>query len=158
MNWASGITCLSASFTYCPPPKSPVLWQNHADSDPEAKGRGTLNNHPPEPRVTPSQQTHRHPLTVDGSQLPLICLNSADFFFFSVALSWPLPLYKQSDPGRERRPLCKAHCFSFTLQAPCGFSTFSFLFIFLLPLSSSSASYWKSAHLTYPPAAQVDAF
>lgn len=130
-------------YTAVPPAplKSPVLWQSHADSDPEAEGRGTANNPPsgnpelrhhskttttaPAPRTPPI--THRSQPTT--SNLPL-----HHWILLFLSLLRPHPLSKQSNPGQKRWPLSKTHCFSFTPQAPSGFSSFSLFFIYPPPL------------------------
>lgn len=86
----------------------------------------------PDPSFKPPEQTLHHPPTADSNQLPLIWLHAAEFSFLSVSpsfrLSWLHPLSKQSNPEYVGWPLPRAHCFTLTPQAPCGFSSLCFCF------------------------------
>lgn len=122
MNWASG------SFvpqTRRPPTLgSAVLRQSQADSDPQAKRRGTAKQPSLlEPRVAPhSKPTYLalRPPSLDHSQRPLICLWSARVFFLSLS-STAAPLSKQSNPDHEHWPLHNPHCFFHNVVFPLLF-------------------------------------
>lgn len=134
MSWAPGKAHLTASAIQCSPPP-PTLTATGAliMLTVVQRLRGWASSLSlPDPSFKWPEQTLCHPPTADSNQLPLIWLRAAEFSFLSVSpsfrLSWLHPLSKQSNPGYVGWPLPRAHCFTLTPQAPCGFSSLCFCF------------------------------